>query len=185
MNASSALNKPIDNRIVVIVFIFLICITLLAITFYSVKLTYDINDKIAENIATASDLQREISYLRSIQEKEAQMNMVLEQANTKIPAEPDEAGIIEFIQQITEGGTLTGITFGKRVDVSVAMEMPFTVTGISTYSRLMSVLYELAGAERYFSVSSINIDKAEDGELSYTINISAYFSKDAAPVSAS
>ncbi len=185
MNAMSALNKPVDNRIVVISFIFLICATLLAITFFSIKMTYDINEKIAENVSTMTELKQEIAYLRSIQAREAQMNMVLDQANTKIPPHPDEAGIIEFIEKITENGKLTGITFGKRVDVDVAMEMPFTVTAVSTYNTMMSVLYELATAERYYSVTSININKTIDGELSYTINVSAYYATESASVSAS
>lgn len=185
MNAMSALNKPVDNRIVVISFIFLICATLLAITFFSIKMTYDINEKIAENVSTMTELKQEIAYLRSIQAREAQMNMVLDQANTKIPPHPDEAGIIKFIDKITENGKLTGITFGKRVDVDVAMEMPFTVTAVSTYNTMMSVLYELATAERYYSVTSININKTIDGELSYTINVSAYYATESASVSAS
>lgn len=179
-SAMTTLRKPVDNRIVVVVFIFLISVVLLGLTFYTINLTYQINDTIAEKATIAADLQRQVTRLRSIQEKDAQIEHVVRQAYIKIPPVPDEAGIIEYIKSITEGGTLTGITFDKRVDRSVATEMPMTITVISSYGEMLDVILALATAERYFTISSVNIDKTADGELSYTINASAYYNPSAA-----
>lgn|GEM_PF-929895 len=169
------MNKQIDNRIVVIAFIFLICVALLGFTAYSIKLTYDTNAQINEKTAAANDLSQQIARLRSIKEKSTQMDNVVAQANDKIPAIPDEPGILEFFKSITADGTLTGITFDERVNNDIATEMPFTVTIISTYSVMMKVIDSIASADRYYSIESIDINKTEDGELSYSMSISAYF----------
>lgn len=58
--------------------------------------------------------------------------------------------------------------------------MPMTITVISSYGEMLDVISALATAERYFTISSVNIDKTADGELSYTINASAYYNPSAA-----
>ena len=100
----------------------------------------------------------------------------MEQANDKIPAEPDEVDIIEFIKSITTGGKLTGITFDKRVNNDIAVLMPFTITVKSTYREMVDILYAIASARRYYSIESIDINTSENGELSYSISLTAYYS---------
>ena len=170
------MNKQVDNRVVVIAFIFLICVSLLGFTVYSIKLTFETNAQLAEKAAAVGELQKEVARLRSIKEKEEQIDRVMEQANDKIPAEPDEVDIIEFIKSITTGGKLTGITFDKRVNNDIAVLMPFTITVKSTYREMVDILYAIASARRYYSIESIDINTSENGELSYSISLTAYYS---------
>ena len=169
------MNRQVDNRIVVITFIFLICIALIGFTAYTIKLTYDINTQISEKSASSADMQQEVARLRSIQKKEAQMDSVVVQANEKIPAEAGEPEIIEFIKTITADGKLTGITFDKRANNDIATQMPFTVTIESSYGVMVDILNAIAGAKRFYSIESMDINKLESGELSFTISMSAYY----------
>lgn len=180
MNRMASLNKPVDNRVVVVIFIVLICVFLLGLTFYTIKLTYDINDTINEKTATALDLKEQVARLRSIQAKDAQMESIVQQAQKKIPPLPDEAGIIEFIKSITGDGVITGISFNDRKNLGSSVEMPITITITSSYGEMLDLLIALASAERYYTVSSISINRTADGNVSYIINASAYYNPNAA-----
>ncbi|HHW25360.1 MAG TPA: type 4a pilus biogenesis protein PilO [Clostridiales bacterium] len=168
------IGKPLDNRVVVIALIFLICVVLLGFTFYSINITYQINDEISEKAKIASELKSQRDELLSIKEKDAQMELVVRQAHVKIPALPDEAGIIEFVKS-NAGGSLTGINFGQRENLGFAVEMPFTITAIGSYGDMLDLLFALAFSERFYTVESVNIDKTADGEISYIIHASAYY----------
>ena len=74
-SAMTTLRKPVDNRIVVVVFIFLICVVLLGLTFYTINLTYQINDTIAEKATIAADLQRQVTRLAASRKKTHRWSM--------------------------------------------------------------------------------------------------------------
>ena len=108
------------------------------------------------------------------------MDLLVRHANTKIPRKPDEAGIIEFVKSITDEITLSGITFSKRENRNFAIEMPFTIQGAGSYNDLLDMLGPLTSAERYYTVTSVTLDRNADGELNYIINASAYYNPSAA-----
>lgn len=169
------MSKKVDEKILLIVLLCVVCIMIVGYTFYNIKKAYDTKSEIAAEQQLSGQYKSELALLNSIKEQESELNNIIAQYAEKIPAEPGEARIIEFFNNITGEAQLLGITFSERTKNSIAVEMPISVKLTSDYFTMVDILRKIIGAGRFYTIKSIDITSSGSPEISYSINLSAYY----------
>lgn len=171
-------NKKIDSKSVLIILLCAVSIIIILVTFLNIKGIYDTKNKIREELILTNQYNSQIAVLNSIKAQETDINSILLQYKYKIPAEPYENKIIEFINDISAGAELLGVTFAERIPNDIATEMPVKINMKSDYFTMMKILNDITGADRFFTIQSIDITSYDNAALNYIINISAYYKAD-------
>lgn len=169
------MTKKIDSKILLIILLFIVSGMVIFFTFSTIKQTYEIKDIITGEQLLSAQYSRELAELNSIKAQEEDISGILLQFGYKIPAEPGEDEIIEYISDVTGEAELLGITFNDRVPNDIAVEMPIKISIKSDYFTMLTILRNIVGASRLYTVSDIDITSADGLAVNYTINLSAYY----------
>lgn len=169
------MNTKIDEKILLIVLLAAASIMIIFFTFFNIKVSYDTKAVIASEQLLSDQYKNELLLLNSIKSQEDKINNIITQYGYKIPYAPDEFKIIEFMNKITDGAELLGITFAPRVENVIAIEMPVTINIKSDYFTMLKILKSIVGAQRLYTVNNIDITSSGTTDITYTITLSAYF----------
>lgn len=172
------MTKKIDSKILLIILLFIVSVMILVFTFSKISDTYAVRKLIADEQLITGQYNAEIAVLNSIKAHQEDIGAVLRQCDYKIPDEPGEDKIIEYISGVAgAAGTakLLGITFAARVPNDIATEMPLKISVKSDYFTMMKIINTIVAAPRLYTVSSIDISSADETAVNYTINLSAYY----------
>lgn len=169
------MTKKIDSKILLIILLFIVSVMIIVFAFSNIKETYDVKVKITDEQLISSQYSSELAVLNSIKAQEADINGILLQFGYKIPVEPGEDKIIEYMNDVTGEAELLGITFSDRVPNEIAIEMPIKISIKSDYYTMLTILRNIVGAPRLYTVSNIDITSTDGIAVNYTINLSAYY----------
>jgi Tfp pilus assembly protein PilO len=121
-------------------------------------------------------LQSELSALRRQREENSDSNFE-EEMQARMPSEPDEAGLIEVINNAFDNtsGYVLDIRFHSREEKSGYIEMPFTIYMMTNYKTLVQILRQLQDSDRYIRLTGFTISANDElGALSVVVNASAF-----------
>lgn len=170
------MNKQnIDSKTLLIILLCIASVMITAFTFLNIKGTYDTRTKIKEEQLLSNQYKNDLAVLNSIKEQEEDITGVLLQYKNKIPAEPYEDKIIEFINDVSADAELLGVTFADRVQNDIAVEMPIKINIKSNYFTMLKLLQDIVGAQRFFTLKNIDITSVDSSTVNYIINLSAYY----------
>ncbi|MHB1151461.1 MAG: type 4a pilus biogenesis protein PilO [Eubacteriales bacterium] len=169
------MTKKIDSKILLIILLFIVSVMVIVFTFSNIKQTYETKVLIADEQLISAQYQDELAVLNSIKAQEEDINGILLQFGYKIPVEPGEDKIIEYINDVSGEAELLGITFAARVPNDIAVEMPIKISIKSDYFTMLKILKNIVGAPRLYTVSNIDISSSDGLAVNYTINLSAYY----------
>lgn len=169
------MNTKIDEKILLIVLLAAASIMIIFYTFFNIKVSYDTKAEIINEQLLSDQYKNELLMLDSIKSQEDKINNIITQYGYKIPNAPDEYKIIEFINDLTDGAELLGITFSPRIENVIATEMPIKINIKSDYFTMLKILEGIVGAQRFFTVNNIDIASSDTPAITYTITLSAYY----------
>lgn len=169
------MTKKIDSKILLIILLFIVSVMIIVFTFSTINQTFKTKVKITDEQLISEQYRGELALLNSIKAQEEDINGILLQFGYKIPVEPDEDQIIEYINEVSGEAQLLGITFSDRVPNDIAIEMPIKISIKSDYFTMLKILKNIVGAPRLYTVSNIDISSADGLAVNYTINLSAYY----------
>lgn len=171
------INEYLDAKTVIIAVLSILVIIIAVLSFQQWSNISKINALMNEQTVLNTQYQKSIQAIKEAQQEKPTNIEEEEIILAKIPATPDEAGLIENINALcaSTSSDLKDIKFNARIERESYVELPLSVTLSTNYYSLVTLLEGLNSGERFLQPTGIEISALEEtGLLSVIIDVSAF-----------
>lgn len=171
------INEFLDAKAVIIIVLLLSIIGMMILLFMQVDALSHVSLLEEEAIYQNTQLKAEIQRLSELKKNSSENGLEDVAAEVVINQDPDEAGILQNIQEVTDrsNSLLQSISFGAFAENEEVKALPLTISVETNYYSLIDFLRMIEEQPRYYEVSSISIVAQEiPGTITAEINLLTY-----------
>ncbi|MFT7184342.1 MAG: type IV pilus assembly protein PilO [Oceanicoccus sp.] len=171
------MSKGHSSQLISIILLFVI---ILGSVFFVVPIRDNIEDLFAERELATEDLlvlQTEYDNLSALAEEISKSEATQDALKKAVPVGVDQDSLILELTELAEGAGFNArvMSFSLRTDQDFGNTLGVSLSLNGAYDDLIVLLQEIEGAERLMQVESISVQRTSTEEITFSLNIEAYY----------